>query len=223
MLRELRFSQHRRDLVADFPIIPAKTALLFFDCLNIYLRPEDPAARAAVEASGQIPALQKINQASRAAGIPVFYAQADHRPDYRDFAPHIVDLGYDGRPGEAPRRTSPPPVVGSSHGAEVIDEIAPQPGDYVIKKHRWSTFFQTHFELSLRTAGVDTVMLAGGAIEVGIASTAYSGRDLDFNQIILEDACSSSRPAVRAAFMNEIFPIFARVMTVDEAIGLIQR
>ena len=206
--------------MADFPIMPSKTALLFFDCLNIYLHPDDPEQRASVEASGMIPALQRINAASRAAGISVFYAQADHRPDHKDFAPHIADLGYTGKPGEPPRRTTPPPVVGDSKGAEVIDEIAPRAGDYVIKKHRWSTFFQTHFELSLRTTGIDTILLAGGSIEVGIASTAYAGRDLDFNQIMLRDACSSSRPEVKDLFMNQVFPKFARVMTTHDAIAL---
>ena len=159
--------------------------------------------------------------AARSTGIAVFYAQADHRPDYRDFAPHIADLGYTGKPGEPPRRMGPPPVVGGTPGAEVIDEIAPQPADYMIKKHRWSTFFQTHFELSLRTAGIDTLLLAGGAVEVGIASTAYAARDMDFNQIILRDACSTSRAEVNEIFMNQVFPIFARVMTVDQAIALI--
>jgi nicotinamidase-related amidase len=209
--------------LADFPILPSKTAMLFFDCLNIYLHPDDPEKQAAVNASGIIPALQKINAACRSAGISVFYGQADHRPDHRDFAPHIADMGYLGQPGDPPRKTTPPPVVGDSHGSQVIEEIAPQPGDYVIKKHRWSTFFQTHFELSLRTAGIDTIMLAGGAIEVGIASTAYAGRDMDFNQIVLSNATSSGRPEVKEMFLTRVFPIFARVMTVDVAISLIQK
>ena len=67
--------------MADHPIIPPKTAMLFFDTLNAYLHPEDPARQAAVEALGVIPRLQRIDQACRAAGIPIFYAQADHRPD----------------------------------------------------------------------------------------------------------------------------------------------
>jgi nicotinamidase-related amidase len=209
--------------MADFPIVPSKTAMLFFDCLNIYLHPEDPERQAAINESGIITTLQKINTACRAAGISVFYAQADHRPDHRDFAPHIADIGYTGQPGDPPRKTTPPPVVGDSRGSEVIEEIAPQPGDYVIKKHRWSTFFQTHFELSLRTAGIDTLMLAGGAVEVGIASTAYAGRDMDFNQIILRDACTSMRPEVKDIFMTRVFPIYARVMDVDDAIALIEK
>jgi nicotinamidase-related amidase len=193
--------------------------MLFFDTLNHYLHPEDAAARAAVEASGIIGRLETLNRACREAGIAVFYGAADHRPDGRDFAPHIVDRGYDGKPGEPPRRTAPPPVTVAGPAREVIPEIAPQPGDYVIKKHRWSTFFQTHLELSLRTAGIDTLILAGGSTEVGIASTAYSARDLDINQIIVSDACSSSRPGVNDFFMDHVFPIFARVMTVDQVVA----
>ena len=205
----------------QFPIVPAKTAMLFFDTLNLYLHPEDAKAQEAIDKSGVIPRMQRINEACRRAGIAVFYAQADHRPDYKDFAPHVVDLGYDGKPGQEPRLTTPPPVSVSGGAREVIPELAPQPGDYVIKKHRWSTFFETHFALSLRTAGIDTLILAGGAVEVGIASTAYAARDWDLNQIILRDACTSGRPLVFDAFMNEIFPIFARVMTVDQAVAAI--
>lgn len=209
--------------MSEFPIVPAKTALLFFDTLNHYLNPDDSKARAEIEALGVVPRMQRINAAARAAGIAVFYAAADHRPDHRDFAPLIVDLHYDGMPGEKRGRlTPPPPVSVAGPNREVIPQIAPQPQDYLIKKHRWSSFFQTHLELSLRTAGIDTIMMAGGSVEVGVASTAYAARDLDFNQIILRDACTSSKPDVMACFMDRIFPVFCRVMSVDEAIAHIE-
>jgi nicotinamidase-related amidase len=197
--------------------------MLFFDPLNIYLHPDDPKRRAAIDASGLIPRLVKINRACREAGIAIFYGQADHRPDGRDFAPHIVDLGRSGEEAPGPHPTLPPGVKGGTPGADIIPEIAAQPGDYVIKKHRWSTFFQTHFDLSLRTAGIDTIMLAGGAIEIGLGSTAYAARDLDYNQIFLRDVCTSSKPGVDTVFMEQVFPIFGRVMTVDEAIAAIER
>jgi nicotinamidase-related amidase len=205
--------------MAEFPIVPGRTGMLFFDCLNIYLHPENPASQALVESLGLVPKMARVNEACRRAGVAIFYGQADHRPDGRDFAPHIVDRGYDGQPGEPPRRTVPPPVRGQTHGAEVIPEIAPRPEDYVIKKHRWSTFFQTHLELSLRTAGIETLIIAGGSTEVGIASTAYSARDLDINQIILRDACFSGKPGVNDFFMDHVFPVFARVMTTDELVS----
>src|SRR5215207_7896682 len=203
----------------DFPLVPAKTAMLFFDTLNVYLHPEDKAAQAAIDASGIIPRMQRLMEACRAAGVTVCYGQADHRPDGRDFAPLIVDAGHDNSSG--PRKTTGTAAHANEWNIQIIDELAPRPEDYVIKKHRWSTFFQTHFELSLRTAGIDTIMFAGGSTEVGIASTAYAGRDMDFNQIVLRDACSSSRAEVKELYMNLVFPKFARVMTTHEAIALI--
>jgi len=209
--------------MAEFPIVPSQTGMIFFDKLNIYLHPADPARRAAVDASGVVPRMKRISDACRGAGIAIFYPAADHRPDHKDFAPQIVDHGYQGSPTRGPFRASPPPVHGGTADADVIPELAPRPADYLIKKHRWSSFFQTHLELSLRTAGINTLMIAGGAIEIGVASTAYAARDLDYNLIILKDICTSGNPGVPETFMERVFPIFARVMTVEEAIALIER
>jgi nicotinamidase-related amidase len=206
----------------QFPIVPSKTAMLFFDTLNVYLHPDDPSRQAAIDAESVIPRLVKMNRVCREAGIAIFYGQADHRGDGRDFAPQIVGLGYDGLPGGEPRVTVRPAAAAGTPGVEIIAELAPQPGDYVIKKHRWSTFYQTHLELSLRAAGIDTIMIAGGSTEVGVASTAYSARDRDFNLIILSDGCRSGRPGVNEFFMEKVFPVFARVMTIDQAIAMIQ-
>jgi nicotinamidase-related amidase len=207
--------------MSAFPIAPGRTAMLFFDTLNVYYRPDGPDAPLAGEAAQIVPQLARLNAACRQAGIAIFYGQADHRADGKDFASLIVDRGYEGQPGAPAHRSVPPKVASGSPLADVIPEIAPQPADYVIKKHRWSTFFQTHLELSLRTAGIDTILLAGGATHIGIASTAYAARDRDFNLIVLRDACNAGRPGINEFFMDQIFPVFARVLTVDQALALI--
>ncbi len=203
----------------DFPIVPRTTAMLFFDTLNGSLHPKDAAAQSAL--NGYIARLEQVNRACRQAGITMVYTRPEHRSDLRDWPRTVVDLGHHGQPGSGPRLSADPGSVAGSWEAQVIDEIAPQPGDYVIVKHRWSSFFQTHLELSLRTAGIDTVMLAGGATEVGIASTAYAARDHDLNLMLLRDACRSTKEGVNEFFMDRVFPIFARVRTVDEAIALL--
>lgn len=207
--------------MTEFPIVPSETAILFFDTLNGYLHPT-PARNAVTRPADPIPGMVKIERACREAGIAVFYTQGDHRSDGKDSARQIADLGYDGRPGDPKPRL----VVGRAPAAgsvdvEIIPEIAPQPGDYIIKKHRWSAFHQTNLELSLRTAGIDTVMLAGGSIETGLGSTAYSARNRDFNVIVLRDVCTTRRDLVYDCFMEMVFPVFARVMRVDEAIAAI--
>ena len=80
-------------------------------------------------------------------------------------------------------------MVQESWDIQILDALKPKPEDYVIKKHRWNAFFQTSLELSLRTRGVDTIMLCGGAVHIGIASTAFGARDLDFNLIVVSDCC----------------------------------
>lgn len=208
--------------MAEYPIVPEKTGMLFFDTLNVYLHPSDPDARARVEQSGIIARLVRLNEACRRAGIAIFYAQADHRTDHRDFAPLIADRGP-GIPPGGPGLTRAPVHGSGMTNEEIISELAPKPADYVVKKHRWSAFFQTHLELSLRTAGIDTLILAGGSTEVGIASTAYSARDRDFNQIIVRDACTSNQEGVNDFFMDRVFPGFARVMSLDVLEALLRK
>jgi nicotinamidase-related amidase len=151
-------------MAEEFPIIPEKTAMLFFDTQMSGWHPKDPEADAAVQESGIIPRLQRMAAACREAGIPIFFSQADHRPDYKDWLPHIV--------GDPPHPTPMMlTLVSGSWDVTIIPELGPQPEDYVVKKHRWSAFFQTHMELSLRTRGIDTIIIAGGATNVGVATS----------------------------------------------------
>ncbi|MPZ13853.1 MAG: isochorismatase family protein [Chloroflexi bacterium] len=210
----------RRVNVADFPIVPSETAMLFFDTLNRYLHPEDSKRQDAINASGVILRMMQMNRACRQAGIAIFYAQADHRPDGRDWGRIVIDRGIGGE--EGPRYAPPTVGVAGSHGVDIVPELAPEPGDYVVKKHRWSTFHQTHLDLSLRTAGINTIMIAGGAIDIGIASTVYSARDHDYSVIVLRDICTGDADLLDL-FMNRVFPKMARVQTVNQAISLFKR
>jgi ureidoacrylate peracid hydrolase len=118
-----------------------------------------------------------------------------------------------------------PSVHGATEGSweqKVIDEIEPKPEDYIIPKYRWSTFHQTYFDLALRARGIDTIIISGGAVDVGIASTAYAARDLDYNLIIVRDACSNSYDDAMDVFMDRVFPRMARVRTTDQVLAMIE-
>jgi nicotinamidase-related amidase len=199
----------------EFPIIPEKTAMLFFDTLNGGLHPQDPAADAAMKASGYLTILETLAKSCRAAGIPVFYTIPEHRKDGKDWPLTVV--------GDPPRVTyfAGTNYKGSYH-ATVIAELGIQPEDYEITKHRWSAFHDTSLDLSLRTAGVDTIILAGGATQIGIASTAYEARDRDYSLIIVSDACrSGADPSINDFFMSDIFPRLSRVMTLSQLLAML--
>ena len=173
---------------------PKETALLFFDMLNVYYqgageetqRRKEPMVRNCVQ----------IMEASRTAGIVVFYANADHRPDAMDAAQVYTDTDMRLQPWadpKVPHTRDHRPMASGTWNSEVITELKPQPSDYLVPKHRWSAFYQTYLELSLRTRGIKTIILCGGATDIGIASTAYAARDMDFNLVIVSDACDSGQ------------------------------
>ena len=61
---------------------------------------------------------------------------------------------------------------------------------------------------------------AGGSTDVGIASTVFAARDLDYGIVVARDACYSTRGPNNDFFMERVFPRMARVMSVDAAVAL---
>ena len=206
--------------MAEPTLDPRKTAVLFFDALKVYLY--DEQGRIKPESQAQISAAQRMLHTARSLGLPVVYAAADHRPDGADWSTAITDNNESRFVEMVGKRRLKPATVRTSGGEEVIDELAPREGDYFIKKHRWNAFQGTHLELSMRTAGVDTLCIAGSATDVGVASTAYGGRDRDFNIVVLRDACRATRKEIDDYFMDHVFGRLGRVRTVDETITLLQ-
>jgi len=199
-----------------------KTALLFFDMLNVYYHgaPEETKKKMKPVVENAV----HLMNAARRAGMPIFYAMANHRPDGESRSLVVTDTDMRLRPW--PNGECNPMVHGATEGSweqKVIEEIAPRPGDYIIPKYRWSTFHQTYFDLALRSRGIDTIIISGGAVDVGVASTAYAARDLDYNVIVVRDACSNSHDDSMAAFMNTVFPRMARVRTTDRVLEMIRK
>lgn len=154
--------------------------------------------------------------------MPVFYANSLHRPDYKDYGATLTDAGTDLTPWpDGPRLMGKPPGIEGTPGAEVIEELAPQPEDYVVPKHRWSAFAGTALDILLRAVGADTILLTGGATDIGILSTACAARDLGYHLVVLRDACHSPRDDGQEFCITRLFPRMARVMSVGEAIELL--
>ena len=199
---------------------PARTALLFFDMLNGHVKKNDAATKARY--APVIDCAVRLLQAARRAGLVVMYAAADHRPDNATSAHLITDTDNRLRPiPSGAARELKPVVAAGTWEAQVIDELKPQPQDYMIPKFRWSAFHQTYLDLALRSRQIDTLVISGGSTDVGVASTAYAARDLDYNLVIVSDACTSPEEDNHAQFMRRIFPRMARVRTAEEVVRML--
>ncbi|MEW6545829.1 MAG: isochorismatase family cysteine hydrolase [Bacillota bacterium] len=134
-----------------------KWALLVIDMLRDFVVEDGslycgPAASALVD-----PVAAEIEEARR-AGVPVIYVCDRHRPDDPEFA------------------MFPPHCVAGSPGAEVVPALAPRPGDRVIPKRRFSGFFATDLDLTLRELGITRLRLVGVCTNICILYTAADAR-----------------------------------------------
>ena len=195
----------------ELQLDPRRTGIVVFDMLEAY--------RPAIEQAGTVAPVQRLLAGARAADVPIFWARADHRADGADFARTGTDTDQQLRPWTAdnPPPTRPPHGSGSP-GLQVLAELGQRAHDYDLPKHRWSAFFGTHLELSLRSRDIDTILLVGGSTHVGIASTAYAARDLDFQVVVVRDGCHGFAEQ-REFFLDKVFPRMCRVRTVDDVLA----
>ena len=201
---------------------PKKTALLFFDILNGYV--PEPAAGKPRTLKPWIQNAVKVGKAGRAAGLPVFFAKGNHRPDNATTAILLTDTNNSLTPwpnGEVTKTKMH--VIAGDKSSDVLADLEPNADDYYIVKYRWSAFFQTYLDLALRTRGIDTLIVSGGSTDVGVTSTLYSARDLDYNTIVVSDACGTSHDQrAHDMLMQLIFPRMSRVRTTDQVIEMIE-
>jgi len=199
---------------------PARTALLLFDMLNGHVKKNDPATKSRY--APVIAAAVRVLDAARRSGVVAMYAAAHHRPDNATSAHLVTDTDNRLRPIPAGRaRETKPVVAAGTWEAQVIDELEPQPQDYMIPKFRWSAFHQTYLDLALRNRNIDTLLISGGSTDVGVASTAYAARDLDYNLVVVTDACTSPEEDNHRQFMQRIFPRMARVRTAGQVVRML--
>ena len=207
--------------VKDFEL--KKTGLLFFDILNGYV-PEPLSGKPRVLKPWVQNAI-RLGKAGRARGLPIFFAKGNHRPDGATTALTITDTNNSLTPwpnGEVSQTKMH--VIAGDKSSDVLAELDPRPDDYYIVKYRWSAFFQTYLDLALRARGIDTIIVSGGSTDVGVTATLYSGRDLDYNQIVVSDACGTSHDQrAHDTLMDLIVPRMARVRTTAQVIEMIEK
>ena len=198
-----------------------KTALLFFDILNGYVPTPEPGKQRVLK-----PWIQnavRLAKAGRAAGLPVFFAKGNHRPDNATTALILTDTNNALEPwpnGEV--RKPKMHVIAGDKSSDVLADLDPQPEDYYIVKYRWSAFYQTYLDLALRSRGIDTVIISGGSTDVGVTSTLYSARDMDYNAIVVSDACGTSHDQrAHDMLMELVFPRMARVRTTAQMLEML--
>lgn len=198
---------------------PKKTAMIVVDMENDFIAAgapmETPAGRK------MIPTLNRALSFCRERGIRVIYTTHVHRRDG-------CDMGLFGQLwSPIGNRAS---LVDNGPGIEIYPDVAPAPGEIVIKKHRYSGFYGTDLEIILRGYGIDTVIVTGVTTENCCHATARDAMFRDFKVVFLSDATGTfdypdaglgkmSADEVHQATLKILSVSTAHVMTTDELIA----
>lgn len=109
-------------------------------------------------------------------------------------------------------------------GESVIPDLHGSPRDYVLPKRRFSAFFKTDLDQTLRTLQVDTVLICGIATPICVLTTALDAVSNDFAAIMVEDCCAAHHPEYHEAVLNTyrktpLFPLL-RLLTCHECMEI---
>ena len=98
----------------------------------------------------------------------------------------------------------------------LVDELAPRPGDILVPKPRYSGFFNSQLDSTLRARGIRNLVFTGIATNVCVESTLRDGFHLEYFGVVLADATHQAGPefAQQAALYN-IETFFGWVSSVD--------
>jgi nicotinamidase-related amidase len=147
----------------------AKEALLIIDMLNDFVLEGSPLE--VPDTRKIIPSIKREIEKARATGEPVIYVCDSHDEKDREFS----------------KFDWPAHAVGGTKGAEVVDALRPEKEDIVIKKTTYSSFYNTTLDQTIKSRGIDSLILTGCVTHICILFTASDAVLKDYRVSVVED------------------------------------
>jgi nicotinamidase-related amidase len=161
-----------------------------------------PDAFISKEALKFVPDINRLSAIFREKGFPVIFSCDSFLED---------DFIFQGK--------MKPHSIKGTEGAKVIDQLDQEANDIVSEKPRFSAFFKTDIDQTLRALGCDTVVVTGISTHICVLSTVIDAVAFGFEAILLKDCCAAHTPDIhhRIIEIYENTPIYPliRVMSSE--------
>jgi maleamate amidohydrolase len=107
----------------------------------------------------------------------------------------------------------------TSELSQIVPELTPAPGEYIIKKRQASAFFATELAGWLHHRGVDTVLVAGCTTSGCIRASVVDSVSHSFRTIVLTDCVGDRALGPHEANLFDMGQKYADLRTSDEVMG----
>jgi bifunctional isochorismate lyase/aryl carrier protein len=183
----------------DWTVDPRRAVLLVHDLQNYFLRAFTEGAAPLTELLDNV---GRLTAACRAAGIPVVYSAqpAGQTPAQRGLQQDFWGPGLPAEPEDA---------------AAVAAPVAPQPGDTLLTKWKYSAFARTDLGEQLAGLGRDQLVVVGVYAHIGVLMTACDAWMRDIQAFVVADAVADFSAADHQQALRWAADKCARITTTD--------
>jgi maleamate amidohydrolase len=187
-----------------------RPALLIVDMQRDFVDPDAPTTCAPI-AQERLPAIEMLLAASRREGIPVIFSRGLVSPD-------LSDVGLWKSAAHARGRVQ----VEGSAGAEIVPELAPGPGEWVVTKRRPSAFFQTDLHGILQSLRVDTLLIGGTSMSGCVRATVVDAFSHDYRTMVVRECVIDRSSTVLEANLFDVDSKYADVVALQDVLRYLE-
>ncbi|MDA1100468.1 MAG: cysteine hydrolase [Proteobacteria bacterium] len=195
-----QFSAHRRN-EAEFRFSPHNTAVLVIDMLNDFC--VEGGAMVLPGSDRLLGPQNAVITAVRDAGGVVVFIIDSHRPNLRRDREYLMRERH---------------CVEGTWGAEVIAGLDQKAEDLRILKRRYSGFFNTDLDLTLKDMEVDTIIAMGVVTNICVRSTVHDAFFHGYRVVVPEDCVAATGPREQDSSLYDIGTHFGVVSISDDVV-----
>ena len=199
-------------------IPPSSAALLVVDMQNGFLHPEGALGRdgAPVEPMWEIvPRVAELHRLCRQMGIPDIWSIQETLAEDKARAARRI-------PAHTVKR-SVIPCLKDTWDAEIVADLKPliDEKSTILRKNRFSCFYNTNLEYLLRAFGATTLILTGVTTQACVERTAREAYLRELDVLVVEDCVASQSEAFHRASLQVMNRYFGLVIPLRELSGIL--